>query len=141
MKRSFLVPFLIAGLATPLYAEPRTSDKTTAEELFSEGRKLMAAGKYAEACPKLEASLKLDSGVGTMLNLAECYEKNGQTASAWTEFREAISAARDSGSKDREELARGRARALEPKLSRLTIMVAKGQTVEVTRDGTAVDSA
>ena len=141
MKRSFLVPFLIAGLATPLYAEPRTGDKTTAEALFSEGRKLMAAGKYAEACPKLEASLKLDSGVGTMLNLAECYEKNGQTASAWTEFREAISAARDAGSKDRADLARTRAAALEPKLSRLTVVVPKGQVATVTRDGAQVESA
>jgi len=141
MRRSFLVSVLIAGWATPLYAEPRTSDKTTAEALFAEGRKLMAAGKYADACPKLEASLKLDSGVGTMLNLAECYEKNGQTASAWTEFREAISAARDAGSKDRADLARTRAAALEPKLARLTVVVPKGQSATVTRDGAQLESA
>jgi hypothetical protein len=129
------------GVATAAHAEPRTSDKTTAEALFAEGRKLMTAGKYADACPKLEASLKLDAGVGTMLNLAECYEKNGQTASAWTEFREAISAARDAGSKDRADLARARAAALEPKLSRLTVVVPKGQLVDVTRDGALLESA
>src|SRR4051812_46143375 len=81
-------------------------DKATAEALFADGRKLMAAGNYAAACPKLAASQRLDPGVGTMLNLADCYERVGQTASAWAEFREAISAARAAGSKEREQLAR-----------------------------------
>lgn len=141
MRRSTLLLVSIVSVVASAHAEPRTSDKTTAEALFSEGRKLMAAGKFADACPKLEASLKLDSGVGTMLNLAECYEKNGQTASAWTEFREAVSAARDAGSKDRADLARTRAAALEPKLSRLTVVVPKGQLVDVTRDGAKLEPA
>jgi hypothetical protein len=144
MRGRFVYGSMIAAVlsfAFVSHAEPRPGDKTTAEALFSEGRKLMAAGRYAEACPKLEASLKLDTGVGTMLNLAECYEKNGQTASAWTEFREAASAARDAGSKDRTDLARARAAALEPKLARLTIAVPKGQVVDVTRDGTPIESA
>jgi hypothetical protein len=132
---------LILASVSVAHAEPRTGDKTTAEALFAEGRKLMAAGKFAEACPKLEASLKLDTGVGTMLNLADCYEKNGQTASAWSQFREAASAARDAGSKDRADLARSRATALEPKLSHLTITVSKNQVVDVTRDGAPLDSA
>jgi hypothetical protein len=136
-----LIGLLLAGFAVTAHAENRGGDKTTAEALFAEGRRLMSIGKYADACPKLEASLKLDSGVGTMLNLAECYEKNGQTASAWTEFREAASAARDAGSKDRSDLARARAAALEPKLSRLTITVPKGQLCDVTRDGALVESA
>jgi hypothetical protein len=120
-----------------------SGDKATAEGLFTSGRKLMAAGNYAEACPKLAASQKLDPGVGTMLNLADCYEKSGQTASAWAVFRETISAARSAGSKDREQLARDRAQALESKLSRITISVAPGQasTVHVTRDGVTVDPA
>src|SRR6476661_10803784 len=103
MRCTCLIALFIVGIGVTAEAQPRSSDKTTAEALFGEGRRLMSAGRYAEACPKLEASLKLDSGVGTMLNLAECYEKNGQTASAWTEFREAVSAARDAGSKDRSD--------------------------------------
>lgn len=140
MRRSALL-LSVLGLLGPASALGQTAgDKATAEALFGDGRKLMAQGNFREACPKFEASLRLDPGVGAMLNLADCFEKNGQTASAWAEFREAISAARSAGSKDREQLARQRAAALEPKLSRLTIAAGK-QSVQVTRDGTAVDPA
>lgn len=140
MRRSaFWLPAALV-LAAPGAQAQSAGDKAAAEALFSDGRKLMAESKYAEACPKFEASLKLDPGLGAMLNLADCYEKNGQTASAWAEFREASAAARASGSKDREDLARQRAAALEPKLSRLTIVVGK-PSAKVTRDGTSVDPA
>src|SRR5258707_11096102 len=140
MKRSALLLSVIGSLV-PLPAQGQSAgDKATSEALFGDGRRLMSQGNYAQACPKFEASLKLDPGVGAMLNLADCYEKNGQTASAWAEFREASSAARAAGSRDREELSRQRASALEPKLSRLTIVAGK-QSAQVTRDGTPVDSA
>jgi hypothetical protein len=100
----------------------------------------MVAGKFGEACPKLEASQRLDPGVGTLLNLGDCHEKVGRTASAWTEFREAASAARANGSTDREAVARERASALEPRLSYLIITV-KNPATHVTRDGTPLDEA
>src|SRR5258707_11130936 len=140
MKRSALLLSVIGSLV-PLPAQGQSAgDKATSEALFGDGRRLMSQGNYAQACPKFEASLKLDPGVGAMLNLADCYEKNGQTASAWAEFREASSAARAAGSRDREELSRQRASALEPKLSRLTI-VAGQQSTQGPRDGTAGGSA
>lgn len=130
--------------ASPARAESR-SDKATAEALFSEGRKLMDAGRFEQACLKFEASQRLDAGVGTMLNLAECYEQTGRTASAWAGFREVVSAARAAGSLEREEVARQRAQALEPKLSRLTIRLSPGasseRAIEVRRDGALVDPA
>jgi len=54
-----------------------------AEELFDQGRRLSGIGRYAEACAHFANSERLDHGVGTLLNLADCYEKNGQTASAY----------------------------------------------------------
>ena len=131
---------VISGPLVPLAARA-ADDKAAAEALFDEARRLMADKRYGDACPKLEASQRLDPGVGTMLNLADCYEKNGQTASAWAQFRETISAARKAGSREREEIARTRANALEPKLSYLTIVTWQGQEVHVQRDGTTVDPA
>src|SRR6266850_8060072 len=138
MRRAALL-LSVFGLLGPAAALGQTrADKATAEALFGDGRKLMAQGNFRDACPKFAASLKLDPAVGAMLNLADCYEKNQQTASAWAQFREVSSAARAAGSKEREDLARQRAAALEPKLSRLTIIVGT-QTVRVTRDGAPVD--
>ncbi len=61
----------LSGLARAQSAG--TNNRAAAEALFSEGRSLSAKGRYAEACPKFEASQQLDPGLGTMLNLAECY--------------------------------------------------------------------
>lgn len=118
-----------------------SGDKAAAQALFDEGRRLMAEQSFAAACPKLEASQRLDPGVGTMLNLADCYEKSGKTASAWALFQEAVSEARKAGSIEREEIARSRAHDLEPKLSYLTVVSWRGQEVIVTRNGSPVDAA
>jgi hypothetical protein len=78
-----------------------------------------------------------------VLNLADCYEKLGRTASAWAEFRGAASAAHSVGSKDREQLAVDRAKALEQRLSYLTITTASPLTpgAQVIRDGSAIEPA
>jgi hypothetical protein len=105
----------------------------------------MASAHYADACPKFEASQQLDPGLGTLLNLAECYEKLGKTASAWAEYREAIPLARASGSKVRQDLATERAQALESRLSTLTIRAMGGAEdsagLDIRRDGIPVQPA
>ena len=93
-----------------------------AEAQFNEGRRLVALGRYAEACPCFIASERIDHGVGTMLNLADCYEKNGQTASAWAGFRAAAEAANAEKQPDREDIAREREIALLPQLAHLAIL-------------------
>jgi hypothetical protein len=117
--------------------------KATAEALFADGKRLMTTGEFASACPKFAASQKLDPAVGTALNLADCYEKMGRTASAWAEFRGAASAARSVGSKEREQLAETRAKALENKLSYLTITTTAKLTpgAQLIRDGSVIDPA
>lgn len=131
------------AVLSPALARAQGSDKVAAEALFAEGRRLMSEGRLEEACPKFEASQKMDPGVGTLLNLAECYEQSGRTASAWAQFREAISLARATGSSEREQLARERAAALEKRLSRLTISVKGGVAagLEVRRNGVVLDPA
>jgi hypothetical protein len=142
---AFFVGVLSLSLAGVASAQSGASNRAAAEALFNEGRKLAADGKYTEACPKFEASQQLDPGLGTLLNLAECYEKLGKTASAWAEYKEAIPLARAAGSKIRQDLATERAAALESRLSMLTIR-AMGNTedttgLEVRRDGVPVQPA
>ena len=111
-------------------------DKAAADVLFAQGKKLMHEGNYAEACPKFAESLRLDPGIGAMLWLADCYERQGKTASAWGEFQEAAETA--ARQKDgREKVARQHAAALEPKLVRLKVLVPPASDVsglEIKRD-------
>jgi len=124
-------------------ADASLADKAAAQTLFDEGRKLMTAGKFNEACPKLAESQKLDPGVGTQFNLSDCYEKLGQTASAWAGFLEAASAAKAMGQSDREKVARERAATLAPRLSKITITSASASLpgLEIKRDGVAIGRA
>jgi hypothetical protein len=127
--------------ANHAHAEPSADDKALATMLFQEGRTLMTAGRTAEACLKLEESQRLDPGGGTLLNLALCHEQEGRLARSWSEFKEAAIVARRDGRRDRESEADLHVDALEPRLSRLTIVVPAGTQVEglvVERDGHGV---
>jgi hypothetical protein len=143
-RRAAALLALAAALVSscPAHADPTPEDKAAAEALFEHARTLMKEGKYAEACPKLEESQRLDAGVGTMLYLADCYEKGGRTASAWAEFRDAASVARTFGQLEREKRALERAAALGNRLNLLAITVAaEVPGLEVQRDGVTVQRA
>jgi tetratricopeptide (TPR) repeat protein len=126
--------------AVPARAQASADDKAAAEALFDDGKRLLAAKQYAEACPRFEASQRLDPGIGTLLYLADCYESQGRVASAWGTFREASAAAKTAGQADREQVARARAALLEPKLYRLTLTVGPGEPAGLTlkRNGVEV---
>lgn len=114
-----------------------------AEALFTEGRNLIKAGKLEAGCDKLAASEKLDSSVGTLLNLGDCREKLGRTASAWAVFRKAEASAKRAGNDQKRQLeARRRAQKLEAELSNIVIQVGKSTPgVVIKRDGETVDAA
>lgn len=116
-----------AGLA---HAQAGAQERAVARGLFDQARELMQQGKYTEACPKLEESQRLDPGMGTQFNLGDCYEHVGRAASAWAQFLDVASAARAAGQNDREAVARERAKAIEPKVSKLLITVPEGSRVD-----------
>ena len=105
-------------------APPTGDEKAAAEQLFVEAQALIGQNRFAEACPKLEDSEKRDPGIGTMLYLADCYEKIGRIASAWAQFREAEDLSHKENDA-RAVVAKRHADALEPRLARLTINVSK----------------
>lgn len=104
-------------------AAAQSTGNAAAEALFQEGRALLEAGKFAEGCPKLAASQRLDPATGTLLALALCYEGEGKLASAWAAFTTLEGRSRTEVREDREKIARERAAALRPRLSTLAIDV------------------
>lgn len=142
----FSVALLASGgvLSSEALAQGGAGASATAESLFREGRDLMIEEKYPEACAKFEASYGLEPTLGTLLNLANCHELEGRTASAWAEFLRASATARAASQPEREQVARERAKALESRLMRLQIVVPEASRVaglEVLRDQIAVETA
>lgn len=134
----------VASVTAALASAPPLAhaDPVRAEALFQQGRVLMERGDFERACARFEESLREDSAVGTLLNLATCNERRGRLASAWVQYRAVATRSRGSR-EDRVDLAEARMRELEPRLSRLTILVdARGiGEVEVRLDGTALTRA
>ena len=123
-------------LACPGAARAQATSAAAAEKLFQDGRALMGEHRYADACPKLAESLRLDPAVGTALNLGECYERLDKLASAWATYRKAETMARRAGQQERNAHAAARAEALERSLSYLTVAAPTRRSgLVITRDG------
>lgn len=104
-------------------AEASSAQRAAAEALFQQATQLMDGQQYAEACEKFAASQELDPALGTLLYLADCYERAGRTASAWALFRQAAELSKRAGQADRERIAAERAVSLDARLSRLELRV------------------
>jgi len=137
--------FTFAAMATGSAAQAQDAQtQAMGRALFNEGIVLFNEGKYDAACPKLEASLKAYPGLGTRGKLAECYEKLGRYASAWQAYREVAQLATRGGDPTREKVAAERAKALEPRLSYLTLILPPANDVSgmvIKRHGHDVDRA
>jgi len=105
---------------------------------------LMQQGQFADACPKLRASQKIEPKSGTLMVLASCHEQEGKIATAWAEYKEAVGLARSEGRQDYADKATALATGIAPKLSRLRLEPAAGAApaaMAITIDGAAVDGA
>ena len=127
----------ISSVSPRSLAAPTAADKKAADALFKEGREHVDTGDYAVACAKFLASYKLDPLSSTLLNLADCHQRAGQTATAYDRFQEAVALAKKLGRADREKTARDRLEALEPKLTKVEVRLAEQDKSQatVTRDG------
>lgn len=140
--RAALASMLVGlAFAMPALAEPTSDERALALTLFARGREAMNGGDLETACRSFAESQRLDPGGGTLLNLAVCHERQGKTATAWTEYSEALAAARRDGRSDRVDLALERKRDLEGRLSRLEVVVPADvprEGLRIVRDGTAI---
>jgi len=137
----FAIPLLLL-LCAPAYAQ-QGGGGAEAEQLFRDAKQLMQKGRFGEACNAFQASQKLDPAVTTVMNLADCREKNGQIATAWSLFLEVERLTRGDAKQDAlHRTAQDRAKKLEPRLSYLTVSVPDESRVSglvLTRNGTPLE--
>jgi hypothetical protein len=143
---ALIILTVVGGWGGPARGDGRghETDVALAEALFQQGKRLLEKGDVAAACPKLAESQRLDEATGTLLALAMCHESEGRLASAWAEYAEVVARAQTEGRTDRERAARQSVRALEPRLSTLTIVVPDAAAIdglEVARDGVPLNAA
>jgi tetratricopeptide (TPR) repeat protein len=128
-----LAAIVICALAPLAHAD-------RADQLFKQGKKLLAEKKYLEACTAFEESDRLDPGIGTKLNVAKCYEEWGKLATAWRWYTDAehmAQAAKDERAPRIHEVAA----ALDASVPRLTVILPRGvraDAVVVKLDGVAL---
>src|ERR1043165_2866385 len=131
--------FLIS-LAIIAFSSSTALAGSKAENLFTQGKKLMGEKKYSEGCPMLEQSMKLDPAIGTSLNIGKCYEEWGRIGKALIAYQTALKMAKESKDKrvpQIQELVDG----LDSQVPRLTIKLPKDASqegVKVTLDGEPV---
>jgi hypothetical protein len=139
IRRMRVLSFALAlSLATASIAraEPTEEQKTLAESLFQDAKSLMKQGKYAEACPKLAESFRLDAAGGTMINWADCEAHLGHWATALTYYRKARTMAVQAKRNDRVQICDDQIPQLEKKVARVVVNVASpAKDTHVALDG------
>jgi hypothetical protein len=122
------------------FERPALAADAAAEALFRAGREAMEQGDYSTACNRFAESQRLEPAGGTAFNLAACFEKLGRVASAWKTYREAAERLPHGDARARH--SEEQARALEPKLPKLTLSPGPGaENVIVELNGTELGAA
>lgn len=139
-----LLPLLMASMAVtwPLCAAAQgTSASARAQALSREGRALRDGGRLTDACVRFAEARQLAPAFDVSFDLGDCYERLGKTTSAWSEYASAEKLARDAGDGGHADAARARMKALELRLSRMTIEVGaatRAEAPEILLDGQVV---
>ena len=130
--------------AAPAPAAPDASAVERADAAFEEGRELFAQGRFKEACDKFERSMQLDPSPGTLLNLGNCYEPQGDMVRALATFEQALAEAQHTSDPRRKELwsdaARERIASLSQRVPQLSVRGAPAGA-RVAIDGEVLDPA
>lgn len=111
-------------LSCALIGSASADDKKKADELFEEGRNLLAAGDQnaQAACDKFDQAIKLEpEAPGTMLNLGLCNEKLNKYKTALHWFRKAQARAAETNLPDYETAAKEHTRDLAGKVATIKI--------------------
>jgi len=141
MSRHHLVLAIGLVLAGTIASADTPTER--ADAMFKRGKELMAGKRFAEACTAFDRSYQIEAAVTTLLNRADCREKNDQLATAWKLFVEAENqthAATDEAGKQMNATAIARSEKLHAHMSWLAIVVAGTRSeLTVTIDGVPVD--
>lgn len=137
MRLSLLASLLLASSLTARLAHADPIDQAGARELLKQGYQLKQQRKYAEALERLLESLRLDSQVKTLINIADCEEQLGHLVLAQKHWILARDQAQLQGAEPARSEAERRLSALEQRMPRLTIKLTEpsGLMAEVRRDG------
>lgn len=137
----------LALLLTANIGSAAAKDEDTAvrkaEELYREARALMAQARFAEACPRLVESQRLDAGIGTLLTLGECYEASGDLPAAASAFSDAEREATQRMDR-RSKLASERLTRILPKVGRVRLLIGNGNlepSTAIAIDGAPFESS
>lgn len=137
-RRVLLAAFCFATAMLGATSARAETDQERAISLFEKGRKLAREGRCVDAIAPLLESVRYAEGVGPLLNLGNCYELLGKTASAHRWFLKAQEVAAARNDPKRRQEATQRAKAIERDLSTLIVHIptAMGsENVEVRVDG------
>ncbi len=142
LGRSILPAFssVFASVAVLLVSASASAQSGAADELYKAGIQLIQKNQTAAACEKFQASYSLEPLPSTLTALATCREQEGKTATAYGHFKRV--AENEKENPDRQKFAADRAKALEPKLIRMTIdMRDRPKGLTITLDGKEVADA
>ncbi len=115
---------LSAGTALAQPAPSPPPPPSEADKLFEQGRQLLEGGRADEACPKFEASQKLDPARGTLINIGACYAATGRLVEALAVYEDVEQQSIAANDQTRVQAARMQIAALDKLIPHVTIAIA-----------------